>query len=40
MKAKGGDLKVSWQKINSIYNNIVLSGPAEWVFDGIIEIND
>ena len=40
MKAKGGDLKVSWKKINSIYNNIVLSGPAEWVFDGIIEIDD
>lgn len=40
IKAKGGDLKVSWQQIDSQFKNIILNGPAEWVFDGILDIND
>ncbi len=38
ISAKGGTLTVSFNFINNSYHNIVLSGPAEFVFLGEIEI--
>jgi diaminopimelate epimerase len=37
LKAKGGTLKVCFDKLNDIYTNIWLTGPAEFVFYG--EVN-
>lgn len=36
--ARGGNLKVSFQKTNNGYNNIYLSGPAEFVYAGAVKI--
>lgn len=36
--AVGGKLKVSFDVINGIYKNVVLTGPAEFVFEGTISI--
>jgi diaminopimelate epimerase len=36
--ARGGNLKVSFQKNNKSYNNIYLSGPAEFVYTGTVKI--
>ncbi len=38
LKAKGGDLNVSFDKTNNTYHNIILSGPAKFVFQGIIKL--
>jgi len=38
VKTKGGDLSVEYDKIGDSYKNIWLSGPAEKVFEGEIEI--
>lgn len=35
---KGGNLHVSFQKSNNIFTNVWLSGPAEFVFKGEIDI--
>jgi len=35
IKAKGGELKVSFEKNNQIYKNIWLTGLAELVFEGV-----
>jgi diaminopimelate epimerase len=34
----GGKLKIEFQKDNNVYKNIILTGPATFVFQGIIEI--
>lgn len=36
--AKGGNLSVGFTKYNNTYKDIVLSGPAEFVFTGEIEL--
>ncbi|HPX75207.1 MAG TPA: diaminopimelate epimerase [Bacteroidales bacterium] len=36
--AKGGRLKVNFENKNNIYQNIILSGDAEFVFEGRIDI--
>lgn len=37
LQTLGGDLEVSFDTDNNSYNNIVLKGPATFVFKGIIE---
>lgn len=38
LKAKGGDLKVSFEKVlNGVYRNIWLEGPATFVFKGQLD---
>lgn len=39
VKTKGGELSVEYDKIGDSFKNIWLSGPAEKVFEGEIEIN-
>jgi len=37
--ARGGDeLRVGFEKIDTAFRNVTLTGPAEFVFEGIIEI--
>ena len=36
VKAKGGDLKVLFERVGNGYENIWLQGPAEFVFKGLI----
>jgi len=36
--AKGGDLRVKFEKHNGQYTNIWLKGPAELVYCGVVEI--
>jgi diaminopimelate epimerase len=36
--AKGGDLKVNFEKQNGHFTNIWLKGPAEQVYTGVVEI--
>lgn len=38
LAAVGGNLKVSFDAVDGIYKNIVLTGPAEFVFQGTINI--
>jgi diaminopimelate epimerase len=38
LNAKGGDLKVSFTKIENIYSDIKLIGPAKFVFSGETEL--
>lgn len=38
VQVKGGDLNVSFSEINGTYNDIWLTGPAQFVFTGTIEI--
>ena len=38
IKAVGGDLSVSFEKQNGNYNNVILTGPANFVFEGQFEI--
>lgn len=38
LKAKGGNLSVDFSTSDNMYQEIILSGPAEFVFSGIIEI--
>lgn len=38
IKTKGGELTVSWNKEGDLFYNIWLEGPAEFVFEGSIEI--
>ena len=35
---EGGKLKVSFEKTNTGYENVLLEGPATFVFEGEIEI--
>ena len=37
LKARGGDLKVHFEKTNTGYQNIFLEGPAKKVFKGVID---
>lgn len=39
LKVKGGHLEVSFEPKGNSYSNICLTGPAEFVFSGEIEIN-
>lgn len=39
VKALGGDLEVNFEKRNDTYQNVWLTGPAKFVFEGTIEIN-
>ena len=34
----GGELKVSFEKVDQIYKNVFLTGPAAFVFEGLINI--
>jgi diaminopimelate epimerase len=34
----GGELKVSFEKVDQIYKNVFLTGPATFVFEGLINI--
>lgn len=36
--AVGGVLKVQFEKSNSVYSNVVLSGPAKFVFKGSVDV--
>ena len=38
LNAEGGKLSVSFDVIDGIYKNVVLTGPAELVFQGIYEV--
>lgn len=38
LQTMGGDLTVSFDFENDIYKHIILSGPATFVFEGVIEI--
>ncbi len=38
VKTKGGDLSVEYDKLDETFKNIWLSGPAEKVFEGTIDI--
>ncbi|MFW5759353.1 MAG: diaminopimelate epimerase [Cyclobacteriaceae bacterium] len=38
VKTKGGNLKVSFTRQNSLFTNIYLIGPAQLVFEGQIEV--
>lgn len=38
LNVPGGELKVSFAKENSIYKNVFLTGPAQFVFEGTIEV--
>lgn len=38
LKALGGVLRVAWSMDNGIYRHVILTGPAERVFEGEIEI--
>ncbi len=38
VRTKGGNLNVSFEKDQERYNNIWLSGPAEFVFKGSFQI--
>jgi diaminopimelate epimerase len=38
IKAVGGDLSVSFEKQNGCYNNVILTGPANFVFQGQFKI--
>ncbi len=40
VKTKGGALSVEFDKIGESFKNIWLIGPAEQVFDGVIELKD
>lgn len=40
IKTKGGRLSVAFEKNSTGYDNIWLSGPADFVFEGTIELND
>ncbi len=37
LKTEGGDLQVSFERVNGSYKNIWLIGPAKLVFKGTIE---
>lgn len=39
LNAVGGKLKVSFDVIDGIYKNVVLTGPAQFVFQGIFEVS-
>tara|TARA_B110000211_G_C14069607_1_gene549332 strand:+ start:1040 stop:1831 length:792 start_codon:yes stop_codon:yes gene_type:complete len=36
VKAKGGDLKVLFERVGNGYENVWLQGPAEFVFNGVV----
>jgi diaminopimelate epimerase len=36
VKAKGGDLKVLFERVGNGYENVWLQGPAEFVFKGVV----
>ena len=37
--ARGGDeLRVGFEKIDKQFRNVTLTGPAEFVFEGMIEV--
>ena len=36
LKVQGGELQVSFEVVNNIYNNVWLIGPANYVYSGII----
>lgn len=38
IQAEGGDLNVTFKEENGVYTNVVLTGPAELVFKGNLEI--
>jgi len=38
LDVEGGKLEVSFDKVNNIYKNVFLTGPATFVFEGEIEI--
>ncbi len=38
LQAKGGNLEVGFEFTNGIFQNIILTGPAEFVFKGSIEV--
>ena len=40
LKTKGGNLNVSFEKKKNSFENIVLSGPADLVFQGNITLNN
>lgn len=40
LKTKGGNLNVSFEKKKNCFENIVLSGPADLVFQGNISLNN
>ena len=39
IKTKGGNLKVHFTKVDDLYEDVFLEGPAEYVFEGDIELN-
>ena len=40
LKTKGGNLNISFEKKKNCFENIVLSGPADLVFQGNISLNN
>lgn len=39
LNAEGGDLKVSFEVVDGIYKNVVLTGPTEFIYQGSIDIS-
>lgn len=40
VKALGGNLEVNFEKVNQTYRKVWLTGPAKFVFEGIIDLNN
>lgn len=38
IKALGGNLEVKFEKSGDVYNNVFLTGPAKFVFKGVIDV--
>ena len=38
--AEGGNLSVDFDVIDGIYKNVVLTGPAEFIYQGSIEVSE
>lgn len=39
LQAEGGDLSVSFQVVDDVYKEVVLTGPAEFIYQGSIKVS-